>query len=89
MSHAAQEKQAWETSRVRLFCFPFAGDGASIFRHWPQLLPSEISVHPIKLPGREVRIREAAFRDVQPAADDLGRDPGSSVFVAVIRLLPS
>jgi medium-chain acyl-[acyl-carrier-protein] hydrolase len=71
MSHAAQEKQerAWETRRGKLFCFPFAGAGTSIFRHWPQLLPSEISVHPIKLPGREVRIREAAFREVRPAAD--------------------
>jgi medium-chain acyl-[acyl-carrier-protein] hydrolase len=44
-----------ETGAVRLFCFPHAGGGASVFRSWmPQLAPG-IEVYPIQLPGREGR----------------------------------
>jgi medium-chain acyl-[acyl-carrier-protein] hydrolase len=49
---------------LRLFCFPYAGGGASIFRQWGSLLPSEIDVCPIYLPGRESRLRELAFTDM-------------------------
>lgn len=48
-------------ARLRLFCFPYAGAGASIFRTWPQMLPAEIEVCPVQLPGREGRIREPAY----------------------------
>ncbi|GCE20002.1 thioesterase II family protein [Dictyobacter kobayashii] len=46
----------------RLFCFPYAGGGASIYRLWSQTLPPEVvEVCPIYLPGRETRIREEPF----------------------------
>lgn len=51
-------------ARVRLFCFPYGGGGASIFRTWPQNLPDAVEVCGIQLPGRENRIREAPFTDV-------------------------
>jgi Predicted thioesterase involved in non-ribosomal peptide biosynthesis len=43
---------------VRLFCFPFAGGGASIFRRWHENLPGEIEVCAVQYPGRENRISE-------------------------------
>ena len=43
---------------LRLFCFPFAGVGASSFRGWTDLLPDEIEVAAVQLPGRESRLRE-------------------------------
>jgi medium-chain acyl-[acyl-carrier-protein] hydrolase len=46
---------------MRLFCFPFAGGGASTFRSWGKILPAGIECVAIKLPGREDRIREPAF----------------------------
>ena len=46
---------------VRLFCFPYAGGGAGIFRTWSQELPAEIEVCLVQLPGRESRIRESAL----------------------------
>jgi medium-chain acyl-[acyl-carrier-protein] hydrolase len=46
---------------VRLFCFPYAGAGASIFRAWPEGLPDTIEVCPIQLPGREHRLTESPF----------------------------
>jgi acyl transferase domain-containing protein/surfactin synthase thioesterase subunit len=45
-------------ARCRLFCFPYAGGGTSIFNHWSDRLPSEIEVCSIQLPGRENRLPE-------------------------------
>lgn len=45
-------------ARLRLFCFPHAGGGASTYRHWPAALPESIDVCPVQPPGRENRIRE-------------------------------
>jgi len=45
-------------ARARLFCFPYAGGGASVFREWSRLLPPHIEVVGVQLPGRESRIRE-------------------------------
>jgi medium-chain acyl-[acyl-carrier-protein] hydrolase len=44
--------------RLRLFCFHYAGGGASIFRAWTGKLPHTLEVCPIQLPGRESRIAE-------------------------------
>lgn len=43
---------------VRLFCLPYAGGSASIFRAWPAYLNSEIELGAIQLPGRERRLGE-------------------------------
>src|SRR2546423_1073197 len=63
--------QAWVRSfepnphaRMRLFCFPHAGAGALSFRRWVELLPQEIELCAIQLPGREDRFREPPFTDV-------------------------
>lgn len=49
------------SARLRLFCLPFAGGGASAYRLWAAGLPSWVEVCPIQLPGREDRYREPAF----------------------------
>lgn len=49
---------------LRLFCFPYAGGGASIFHSWSEWLPSEIEIWPIQLPGREARLKEQAFTQI-------------------------
>ncbi len=46
---------------LRLFCFPYAGGGASLFRLWPKSLPSNVELWAIQLPGRENRLKETAF----------------------------
>lgn len=50
-----------EHPRLRLFCLPYAGGGASAFRLWSERLPWNVEVCPVYLPGREHRLREAAF----------------------------
>ncbi|VBB05122.1 alpha/beta hydrolase fold [Lucifera butyrica] len=48
-------------ARLRLFCFPYAGGSASVFRDWFSLFPPEIDICPIQYPGRERRITEPQF----------------------------
>lgn len=59
------------SARVRLYCFPFAGGGASIYRRWGTELPDPIEVRPVQPPGREGRIGEPAFRSVGPLVEAL------------------
>jgi medium-chain acyl-[acyl-carrier-protein] hydrolase len=54
------------SARLRLFCYPFAGGGASAFRHWPDGLPRFVEVVPVQPPGRETRFREPAFTLMAP-----------------------
>ncbi|MEO7020522.1 MAG: alpha/beta fold hydrolase [Ktedonobacteraceae bacterium] len=49
-------------ARVRLFCFPFAGGGASTYYPWISLLAPEIDVYPVQFPGRENRVKEPPLR---------------------------
>lgn len=58
-------------ARLRLFCFPYAGGGASIYRTWGSDLPMEIEVVPVQLPGRERRMRERAFTQMNPLVLEL------------------
>lgn len=59
--------QFWQPkpqARLRLFCFPYAGGGASIFCKWSETLLPGIEVCPVQLPGRESRLLEAPFSQV-------------------------
>lgn len=47
--------------RMRLFCVPHSGAGAAVYRPWDQLLPHDVELVSIRLPGRESRFREPAF----------------------------
>ncbi|MEU1483968.1 alpha/beta fold hydrolase [Streptomyces sp. NPDC005752] len=67
---------------IRLFCFPYAGGGASTFRGWADLLPDEIDVHAIQPPGREDRLfedpvdtLEATLDAVVPALLEYSKEP--------------
>lgn len=46
---------------VRLFCFPYAGGGASVYRQWQETMPSGVEVCSVQFPGRENRIAEQSF----------------------------
>lgn len=55
-------------AKVRLFCFPYAGGGASIYRVWPDALP-HLDICAIQPPGRETRTREQPFTRLDPLVD--------------------
>lgn len=52
-----------QNAGMRLFCFPYAGGGASIYREWQALLPEEVEVVVLQLPGRETRLLEEPVTD--------------------------
>lgn len=58
-------------AHIRLFCFPYAGAGASIFRNWSKHLNEDIEVNAIQLPGRESRFKENRYVCLQPLVEDL------------------
>jgi len=67
---ASQPRYLWfpgieesASGKLRLFCFPHAGGGASAYARWRVVLP-DIAVCPVRLPGRESRLREEAFEDI-------------------------
>ncbi len=69
---------AWVTSlnhhpdrRLRLFCFPYAGGGTSIFRTWVNNLPASIEICALQLPGRESRLAEEPFSDMVSLVQEL------------------
>ncbi|MFO0763109.1 MAG: thioesterase domain-containing protein [Byssovorax sp.] len=57
-------------AKIRLFCFPYAGGGASAFRTWPDALP-HIDICAVQPPGRETRLRDAPFVRMEPFLDAL------------------
>ncbi|MBV1940511.1 alpha/beta fold hydrolase [Streptomyces sp. BV286] len=52
--------------RHRLICFPHAGAGAGAYAEWAALLPPEIELAAVQLPGRQNRIAEAPVTAVGP-----------------------
>lgn len=58
-------------SRLRLFCFPCAGGLPGVFIPWSDVLPAEIEVCAIQLPGRGRRINEESFTRLKPLIEAL------------------
>ncbi|MDF0531689.1 alpha/beta fold hydrolase [Tsukamurella sp. 8F] len=65
-------KHADDERPVRLFCFPYAGSGASVFHTWPALLPDYVQLCALQLPGRETRLTENPYRQLRALVSDLG-----------------
>lgn len=49
---------------LRIFCLPYAGGGASMYRGWEQELPARAGMYPIQLPGREQRMAEIPYTEM-------------------------
>jgi len=58
-------------ARLRLFCLPYAGGAASVFRAWADDLPASVDVCPIQLPGREQRFADRPLVRVAPLVADM------------------
>jgi medium-chain acyl-[acyl-carrier-protein] hydrolase len=60
-------------ANLRLFCFPYAGGAATIFRTWQSELSQEVEVCPVQLPGRGRRLKEAAYTNVHTLVRDVAQ----------------
>jgi medium-chain acyl-[acyl-carrier-protein] hydrolase len=57
-----------------MFCFPYAGGGASFARGWGKHLPADVEVIGVQYPGRESRHSEPFVRTPQAIASDVIED---------------
>jgi surfactin synthase thioesterase subunit len=58
-------------AKMRLFCLPFAGAGASVYRTWSGVFPRSIEIRAVQLPGRESRLREPRIRNAVILAHEI------------------
>ena len=65
-------KPASDSQKIRLFCFPYGGGGASLYKGWQEKMPAHITVIPVQLPGRENRFQEEPFTNIYSLIDTLG-----------------
>jgi medium-chain acyl-[acyl-carrier-protein] hydrolase len=67
---APESRYIWRARKPghthRLICFPYAGAGATAYADWAALLPPEIELVAVQLPGRQNRITEEPFRETGP-----------------------
>ena len=81
MTHALPSKwllrKPISNPSMRLFCLPYAGGGASVYRSWQEAFPAGIEVCGVQLPGREGRVNEAPVTTLAalvPALSDALRE---------------
>lgn len=58
-------------ARLRLICFPSAGNGASAYARWPLEFPASVEVWAVQPPGRETRLREAPIAHLSTIAHEV------------------
>jgi medium-chain acyl-[acyl-carrier-protein] hydrolase len=73
-----QNGPAHDQVDLKLFCFPYAGGTALVFKKWADFLPSSVEVIPVELPGRGARLQEPPFLSLPVLIEELAE---------VIRLL--
>lgn len=58
-------KEINNKDKERIFCFPYAGGGASVFKGWEKFFEgSKIGVYPVQYPGKENRILETPIDNI-------------------------
>lgn len=57
-------------AKARLFCIPYSGCGANMYRQWPEFI-GKIEVCPIQLPGRENRFHEPTYTSYEQLASHM------------------
>jgi surfactin synthase thioesterase subunit len=66
--------QARPEATARLFLFPHAGGAAASYGHWSALVPADVELLLVQLPGRHDRHGEQPFTRVEPLVDALGEE---------------
>jgi len=77
LEEATRKQNSWvvipkpnSRATLRLFCFPYAGGAAHIYRSWSDTLPPFVEVCSVQLPGRGTRIREEPLSDLWQVVEE-------------------
>ncbi len=62
-----------KSPKLRLFCLPHAGGGTALYHRWTPFLPQSIELIALKLPGREDRLDEKPYEELDQLAGELVR----------------
>jgi medium-chain acyl-[acyl-carrier-protein] hydrolase len=62
------------SATLRLFCFPYAGGGASLVTPWAPALPPQVELVAVQPPGREGRLMEKPIGDLRELVAALHRE---------------
>ena len=73
------ERDLQQPRRIRLFCLPHAGSGVAGFYRWKRMLPEDVAVCPILLPGREGRLAESLLHSVREVVEALDDEVGAAL----------
>ncbi|NLW46660.1 MAG: thioesterase [Firmicutes bacterium] len=58
-------------SKIKLYCFPYAGGSATIYNKWRTYLNPNIQLVPMEMAGRGVRFKEDFYQSIAEAVNDL------------------
>lgn len=58
-------------NKIKLFCIPYAGGSANIYKNWKLGLAKNIELCPIELAGRGSRITESHYENLDAAVNDI------------------
>lgn len=72
-SRSTARTGASDDVKTRLFCLPYAGASAALYRGWAHAFPPNVDVCPVEFPGRLSRLGEAPFTRVGPLVDAMTR----------------
>lgn len=61
------------SARLRLYCFPYAGAGHTVYQHWCDRLGDGVELALVKLPGRGARFNEPHAQSLAELADALAQ----------------
>ena len=61
-------------AKLQLFCFPYAGGGASAFNAWGKAFADQVEICLIQMPGREERLNEKLVKDMPHLVDALAQE---------------
>jgi surfactin synthase thioesterase subunit len=63
-----------DKAAVRLVCLPYAGGGTASYHRWRPMMPPEVDLLPLALPGHDGRLNQALYTDLKALASVLGEE---------------
>jgi surfactin synthase thioesterase subunit len=65
-----------DDAAARLVCLPYAGGGTASYHRWRPIMPADIDLLPLALPGHDGRLNEPLYTDLKVLAGALGEELG-------------
>lgn len=60
-------------ARLRVLCFAYAGGGSAAFTGWAEALPEDVELSAVRLPGRESRMLQRPYSELDALLPDLAQ----------------